>query len=425
MNFILFSFYGRMDLVEVEKMAKKRRRKTNPFRLGLIVICGVLCIVLVICLGAIGLRVAQKEKVADEQPKVLKKEIVEEKKTKGSSSFSFVGVGDNLIHGAIYYWQMLAGNGYQFDDIYEMTNPYVQNADFAYINQEVICNGEEYGLNSYPVFNAPREILDAVANAGYDWLSTSSNHCMDTGASGLIDEMNYLDETYPEIVYTGTHTSEKAKSEYTVVDLNGIRVGLLGYTYGLNGYSLPEDMPWLVDLIDEDLIRDDMKKISEISDVQIVAMHWGTEYVTSVTDEQAKFAEILNECGAEVIIGTHPHVIEPCEIYHGENQDTLIYYSLGNFLSAQDTVGGMIGGMASFTLNYNFDTKEVSFSDVKFIPTVTYFNSQFTSIKTTTLHEYTDDMAATHGTAGTTRQAVVDYVNEVIGSPEGIEVVLE
>ena len=168
-----------------------------------------------------------------------------------------------------------------------------------------------------------------------------------------------------------------------------------------------------------------MEKLNKISDVQIVAMHWGTEYVTSVTDEQAYYAKVLNECGVDVIIGTHPHVIEPCEIYHGEKQDTLIYYSLGNFLSAQDTVAGMIGGMASFTLNYDFDTKEVSFKDVKFIPTVTYFNAKFTDIKTTTIHEYTDEMGSSHGTVGTTKEAVVEYVKEVIGNPEGIEVVLE
>ena len=265
-----------------------------------------------------------KDIVEKQQPKVLQKVEKKEKETKGSSSFSFVGMGDNLIHGAIYYWQMLEQNGYNFDDIYELTNPYVQQADFAYLNQEVICNGEEYGLSSYPVFNAPREILDAVAHSGYDWLSTSSNHSMDTGATGLLEEMNYLDKTYPEMVYTGTHTSQEDRDNYKVIDLNGIKVGLLGYTYGLNGYSIPEDMPWLIDVIDEDLIRSDMEKLNKISDVQIVAMHWGTEYVTTVTDEQAYYAKVLNECGADVIIGTHPHVIEPCEIYHGEKQDTLI-----------------------------------------------------------------------------------------------------
>lgn len=404
---------------------KKKRRKVNGFHVVLISTCCLLTIVLVCCLSLIGIRVMNKDITEKEQPKVLQKVEKKEKEMKGSSSFSFVGMGDNLIHGAIYYWQMLEQNGYNFDDIYELTNPYVQQADFAYLNQEVICNGEEYGLSSYPVFNAPREILDAVAHSGYDWLSTSSNHSMDTGATGLLEEMNYLDKTYPEMVYTGTHTSQEDRDNYKVIDLNGIKVGLLGYTYGLNGYSIPEDMPWLIDVIDEDLIRSDMEKLNKISDVQIVAMHWGTEYVTTVTDEQAYYAKVLNECGVDVIIGTHPHVIEPCEIYHGEKQDTLIYYSLGNFLSAQDTVAGMIGGMASFTLNYDFDTKEVSFKDVKFIPTVTYFNAKFTDIKTTTIHEYTDEMGSSHGTVGTTKEAVAEYVQEVVGNPEGIEVVLE
>lgn len=396
-----------------------KKRKVNYTRIALLTICGLLSVVLVVCLGAIGIRTIQKGK--NEKETIIKEEQPKEK----TSSFTFMGVGDNLIHGAVYYWQMQAQQGYNFDSIYELTNSYVQQADLAYINQEVICNGEDYGLSSYPVFNAPREILDSVAKAGFNWLSTSSNHSLDTGANGLIDEMNYLDETYPDIVYTGTHTSQEQRDKYTVIELNGIKVGLLGYTYGMNGFEKPSDMPWLIDVIDEDLIRSDMESISKISDVQIVAMHWGTEYVTTTTEEQDYYAKVLNECGAEVVIGTHPHVIEPCEIYHGENQDTLIYYSLGNFLSAQDTMEGMVGGMAQFTLNYDFNSKQTTFSDVKFIPTITYFDSQFTEFRTTTIHEYTDQMAQNHYVSGTTKENVVNYVKEVLGNPEGIEVILE
>ena len=406
-------------------MAKRRKKKKSVLRRVLIALTVILSVALFVLLGLVALRLTTLPEVEqkEEPKKEIKKEPVVDEPDE--ASFSFVGMGDNLIHGALYYWEMESGVGYDFTDIYEYTKPYVQEADFAYINQEVICNGDAYELSSYPVFNAPVEVLDAVADCGYDWLSTSSNHCLDTGAEGLITEMNYLEEKYPNIVYTGTHKSGEARADYIVQDINGIKVGLLGYTYGMNGFEVPEDMPWLVDVISEDLIREDMAKLNEISDVQIVAMHWGTEYQTNVTEEQAHYAQVLNECGAEVIIGTHPHVIQPCEMYHGDKQDTLIYYSLGNFLSAQDTPAGMIGGMASFTLKYNFKTKAVSFEDVKFTPTITYFTPDYTTIKTTTIHEFDEEMETTHGVQGTTKNNTKIYVEEIVGHPEGIEVVVE
>ena len=343
----------------------------------------------------------------------------------GTSSFSFVGVGDNLIHGAIYWRQNLAGNGFNFDDIYTLTNQYTQAADLAYINGETICAGNIAELSSYPTFNGPTEILDAVVNAGFDWMSIASNHSMDVWDEGLLYELQYLKDNYPNFTYTGSHLTEEDSNTPTVIEINGIKVGLQSYTYGLNGYSLPEGEEWMINLIDKDEIKRDIEALNKVSDVQLVTMHWGEEYNTGVTDEQKELAQYLNELGVDVIIGGHPHVIETGEIIHGEDQDTLCYYSLGNFLSAQDEPERMIGGMASFTLNYDFDSKEISFDDVSFTPTVTYFDADFYTFKTTTIREYTDDMANSHGTAGTTRAFVQEYTQEVFGNPEGFTLILE
>ena len=346
----------------------------------------------------------------------------------GSSSFSFVGVGDNLIHAAIWYEQNSQGLPFDFTDIYEYTNPYTQNADLAFINGETIC-APGYELSHYPVFNGPTEILDAVHSAGFDWMALSSNHSMDMSSDGLIAEINYLKENYPDILWTGSHDTKEDASNYRVKEINGIKVGLLGYTYGLNGYNLPEDKPWLIDLIDKDKIKQDMEEISKISDVQIVSMHWGQEYNTSITEEQEQLANYLNELGVEVIIGHHPHVIEPAEIISTENQDTLVYYSLGNFLSAQDSAEGMVGGMASFTLNYDFDTQKTTFDDVKFIPTITYYDSSYYNFKTMTIHEYNDEFAASHCVTvngiDISKAWVQNYVQSIMQNPKGIEIVLE
>lgn len=354
---------------------------------------------------------------------------IEPKEEKGSSSFTFAGVGDNLIHQAIFSQYEMGVTDYDFKEDYALMKPYIEPADLSFINQETICAGEEFGLSHYPQFNGPTQILDAVANTGFDWLAASSNHSLDKGSDALLAELNYLHENYPDISVTGAYRSEEESSQYIVREVNGIKVGLLGYTYGLNGIPLPEDMPWLVELINEDQIQKDMEALSKISDVQIVSMHWGTEYHTEIEADQQALAQKMNEWGVEVIIGTHPHVIKPAEIIQGEKQDTLCYYSLGNFLSAQDTNEGMVGGMASFTLQYDFDTQETSFKDVKFTPTVMYYDPAFTTFKVMTIHDYNDDYIPSHYVASLgydmSKSWIQNYVKEIMGSPEGIEVVVE
>lgn len=354
---------------------------------------------------------------------------IEPKEEKGSSSFTFAGVGDNLIHQAIFSQYEMGVTDYDFKEDYALMKPYIETADLSFINQETICAGEEFGLSHYPQFNGPTQILDAVANTGFDWLAASSNHSLDKGSDALLAELNYLHENYPDISVTGAYRSEEESNQYIVREVNGIKVGLLGYTYGLNGIPLPEDMPWLVELINEDQIQKDMEALSKISDVQIVSMHWGTEYHTEIEADQQALAQKMNEWGVEVIIGTHPHVIKPAEIIQGEKQDTLCYYSLGNFLSAQDTNEGMVGGMASFTLQYDFDTQETSFKDVKFTPTVMYYDPAFTTFKVMTIHDYNDDYIPSHYVASLgydmSKAWIQNYVKEIMGSPEGIEVVVE
>lgn len=213
-----------------------------------------------------------------------------------------------------------------------------------------------------------------------------------------------------------------------VKEINGIKVGFLGYTYGLNGFVLPEDKPWLVDLIDKKQMKKDMEALSKVSDVQMVSMHWGNEYQTYPSDEQEELAKYLNEIGAEVVIGSHPHVIEPAKIIKGKKQDTLVYYSLGNYTSAQDTDMTMVGGMASFTLNYDSNLKKTSFTNTKFIPLITWFDVGYNTWKTYSIEDYNDAIASTHNLASEydlSKEWVQQFVQSVMQNPDGIEVVLE
>jgi poly-gamma-glutamate synthesis protein (capsule biosynthesis protein) len=356
--------------------------------------------------------------------------------TENTASFTFTGVGDNLLHDTLFYYHELDYHDRDFTCIYQNTASYSQTADLAYINFETVCAGDAYGLSGYPMFNGPLEFIDALAAEGFDWFSTSSNHSMDTGMAGLQTELNYIHTNYPDIATTGSFASEEEANTPEVLTVNGIRVGLVGFTYGLNGLSKPEGADWLIDVykkddgsIDYDLMQRKIDAVKAVSDVQICAMHWGIEYQNEVSAEQAEIAQWLNQQGIEVIIGTHPHVIEPAEFITTPEQTTLVYYSLGNFVSAQDEPERMVGGMASFQLDYNFDTGETTFENVQFTPTVTWISTDLHNYRTNTIHEYNDEMAATHSLTSQgmdmTKAWVQSYVRSVMGEPEGIEIVYE
>ncbi len=357
---------------------------------------------------------AQNAPVQQEQPEEEKVIIEKDREV------SFLAAGDNLIHGLIYYSGDQGDGSYSFDRMYERVSDEISSADIAYLNQETICGGTQLGLQSYPTFNSPYEILDSVAAAGFDWISTSSNHSMDVGEEGILSQLSHLEEL-PQLIQTGTNASADEAKEYKVIEKNGVKIGLLSYTYGLNGFALPDGKEYLVNLIDEDRIREDMKELNQISDVQVVSMHWGVEYQFEENEEQRALAQLLSDEGADVIIGTHPHVLQPMEVLKGEEgNETLVMYSLGNFVSAQDVNSRMLGGMAKWTLVYHPSDKSVSFKNICFEPTVMYFDPSGTDVQVYPLSEYTDDTGASHYLSAygqdMSKQYFIDLVKEIMGN---------
>lgn len=357
---------------------------------------------------------AQNAPVQQEQPEEEKVIIEKDREV------SFLAAGDNLIHGLIYYSGDQGDGSYSFDRMYERVSDEISSADIAYLNQETICGGTQLGLQSYPTFNSPYEILDSVAAVGFDWISTSSNHSMDVGEEGILSQLSHLEEL-PQLIQTGTNASADEAKEYKVIEKNGVKIGLLSYTYGLNGFALPDGKEYLVNLIDEDRIREDMKALNQISDVQVVSMHWGVEYQFEENEEQRALAQLLSDEGADVIIGTHPHVLQPMEVLKGEEgNETLVMYSLGNFVSAQDVNSRMLGGMAKWTLVYHPSDKSVSFKNICFEPTVMYFDPSGTDVQVYPLSEYTDDTGASHYLSAygqdMSKQYFIDLVKEIMGN---------
>ena len=342
---------------------------------------------------------------------------------------SCVAVGDNLIHGAIYQSALQQDGTYQFEDIYQPTNIYTQSADFAYISMETICAGTSLGLSHYPQFNGPSEVIDGVVASGFDWLSAASNHSYDVLEKGITTQLEYTREHFSNIYMTGLHDSYEDQQKSTIAYINGIKVGLLSYTYGLNGAGLPVQKSYLVDFIDENRMKEDMEKLKQQSDIQMVSLHFGIEYQNIPTTRQKEIAQYLSDLGADVIIGTHPHVIQPVEFLTGsDGNQTLVMYSLGNFLSAQDENICMLGGMMNYTVVYHPDSHEVTFKDVSFLPTVTHIEGNFSFFRTYALKDYTDELANkhtlhTHYSQDMSRSFLINYVKQIMG--DDIDIVYE
>lgn len=333
-----------------------------------------------------------------------------------------------MIHGAVFndpYHQNSDGS-WNYDNIYDPLKDIIQGVDIANINQETVLGGRELGLSHYPMFNSPQEIGTAVVNAGFDWISQATNHSLDAGEAGIISAMNFWD-AYPDITTTGLNRTQAEADTIRTIERNGVTFGLLNYTYGTNGIPLPEGKEYLVNIIDKNQIKSEIKKLKEAKcDVILASMHWGIEYQFEENAEQQDLAQFLADEGVSVIIGSHPHVIEPVKYVTGKNGNkTLVAYSLGNFLSAQDTPNGILGGGIRFEI-VKKGSGEIEIENTAFYPTVTQFRPGFKDFKVYFLKDYTDAMAAEHGLNGydgqsVTRQYFVDLVQRVIG--DSVEIV--
>jgi len=306
---------------------------------------------------------------------------------------SFIGVGDNLIHDAVYSCanRHAGGSGhatgstgnqpFDFKPMYSGMADIIAGADVAYINQETIPGGDELGITSYPCFNSPTQLIYDMKDIGFDIFSAATNHTYDKGWRGVENAYNLYEELSSEITAPGIY--KKGERNFRLHEKNDIRLGLLSYTDLTNGLSLPASAEHYVPRMDdENQIIEDLKYAKENSDFVIVFVHWGNEYQFEPSSRQRAQATLFAENGADIVIGTHPHVIQPVE-YIG---DVPIVYSLGNFMSAQLDKYNMVGGMISFDIVKKGN--ETSIEKLLFTPTVNYYTQGFRNFNVYTLDDY-------------------------------------
>ena len=339
-----------------------------------------------------------------------------EKKKETDTIVSFVGVGDNLIHNSIYEEADREagseGDGkYSFIQMYEPIQKHIKDADLAFLNQETILGGDELGLSGYPTFNTPSSIADDIEDAGFDLINTATNHCLDKWQTGVENSAKVWGAK-KGIKTAGTYVSQEDRNTIRTMKRKGITFSFLAYTYGTNGVE--PQYPFSVSYFDEAQIRNDVAKAKEVSDVVIVSAHWGTENSMEVNEEQRYYAQLFADLGVDVVIGTHPHVIQPIEWKKGANgNETLIVYSLGNFLSGMLEVDNMLGGMISFDFVKDHKTKEIHIKNVEWIPTITHYEADVSDIMNTRHHyrtyrliDYSEKLAKKHGLNGYEGQSV-------------------
>lgn len=266
---------------------------------------------------------------------------------------TFLCVGDHLIHP-----QMLLKKEDDYRSFYAPLKEEIQKADFSVVNQETIFVKEKALISGFPRFGTPLEVGEALVDAGFDVVTLANNHVLDQGTYGVDTTCAFYEEK--GITYLGASPTWKSSQDpaegVTILKKNGIRMALINATYGTNGIPTPEEYPYMVErLADEERLILQLDYARNHADAVLVFVHWGTEYDTRVDEKQEYYTELFLTHGVDVVIGTHPHVLQKYEKKKNEQgHEMLVYYSLGNFISAQKKASCQMGGLAKFTISKSF-----------------------------------------------------------------------
>lgn len=291
------------------------------------------------------------------------------------SNIKLLAVGDLMFHSPQFRAAYDNTKGvYDFTSTFKYIKKYVREADISLANFETVAAGQEFGFHGFPRFNTPKESLIGIKDAGFDIISTANNHSLDQGKKGLINTIDSIDEYGMKNI--GTY--KEPKSRILMEDIDEIKVAFLSYTYGMNGMESTltlEELDYMINKIDEDKIKEDIEKSQEMeADIIVVFIHWGIEYHREPSDYQIELGRKMVDWGANIILGSHPHVIQKSEILNKYGKDNLIVYSMGNFLSNQrkelmDNKYTEDGIMIEIEIEKDFSKEKTIIKEIDYIPT--------------------------------------------------------
>jgi len=342
------------------------------------------------------------------------------------ATVSVAAVGDNLIHSSLYkqaaarYGETHGGEeGYDFEYAYKNIEGIIRRADIAVINQETLICNDVFEPSTYPLFNSPAALGDHMLDIGFDVFTIANNHTLDKGTEGLSACLDYWDSRESAVV-CGAYRNAADRANIRTAEFNGITFSFLSYTESLNGLSLPAGSELSIgDAYDIETMKSEIAAANEISDVCVVALHWGVENSDIISDYQRNTAKILADVGADIIIGNHPHVLRDIEeIKREDGSKALCAYSLGNFISAQSVGQNLIGGVLKFDVSIRTDEEaeerqQPIIGNIELVPVITHYDGNYHDVRLYPLSDYTRELAESHGVKNMSKFGY-DYIFEVL-----------
>ena len=287
----------------------------------------VYILILIVLIFVIGIVIISKNHTNNSIDKKSKNEnvnkIIDEPKQK---RISIIAVGDVLIHESVYKDALKSDGTYNFHSMFTEVEDIIKKYDLKYCNQESTIGGSVLGISGYPSFNSPDEIGDEVVNLGFNLISLANNHALDKGEDAVKYSNSYWKTK--NVITAGTYNSTQERDEPHIYEQNGIKYGFLAYTT-ISNAAVKNN--YILNMYSAQRAKEDIDKIKDTVDVIIVSMHWGVENDNTPNESQKQIAEYLSSLGVNIIIGAHPHVVQPIEYI----DNTLVIYSLGNFISNQ------------------------------------------------------------------------------------------
>ena len=316
---------------------------------------------------------------AERQTKEIKRKETE---------ITLAAIGDMLIHSPVYQ-DAKTKDGYDFTPMLSLVRPFLEDTTISIANQETMIGGEELGLSSYPAFNSPFEVGDALKSVGVDVVSLANNHTLDRGEEAIQRAISHWEQI--DMMYTGAYKNEKDRDSIRVYETEeGMSLAFLSYTYGTNGIPVPLGKAFLVNIIEKERMAAEIEEAKSKADVIVLSLHFGNEYERMPNEEQKELVQFAADHGVHLVIGHHPHVLQPVDWVEGKDgNQTFVVYSLGNFLSNQDGLYKRIGGILQVTIAKTEEgrSKTIEVKQPTFIPTYVTRSEKHTNFKIVPMYQ--------------------------------------
>lgn len=330
-------------------------------------------------------------------------------------SVTLLCAGDNLLHDNIIYQAKRRANGdpsgYDFRPAYARTAEMVAQADLAILNQETIVT-DKFPPSNYPMFCSPQAAGDQMVELGFDVMSIGNNHVLDKGEEGLIATLDYWKTVHPDIPVYGACLKDEEK--IPVLEVNGITFAFVGFMEHTNGLSLPADTKCKITYLSEtEEVERQVRAADELADVVVVSAHYGVEVSNTVTEQQLSITRDLVDWGADIIIGTQPHTVQPMEyVNKPDGGQAFVFYCLGNYISSMTTTPlAMVGMLGKLTVTKQPDG-QIILENPEGVPIITHINYNASDVSIYPWSEYTKELAAVHGTQGFTYALAEKLISE-------------